>query len=397
MNSALSFRHVDIMFPARKGPGLMAKALDMARDNKSRADILNDTGIVLGVSDANLEVERGKISVLMGLSGSGKSTLLRAANRLNKTVNGQVLIGNGVAHVDIATCDDDTLRDLRKTRIAMVFQQFAILPWRTVRENVGLGLELRDIAPAIRREMVNEKLELVGLEKWADANVKDLSGGMQQRVGLARAFATDADILLMDEPFSALDPLIRRKLQDELMMLQQKLKKTILFVSHDIDEAMKIGNQITIMKEGRIVQTGTPQDIVGSPANDYVREFISHMNPLPIITASNFMTPLTSPDLSDLSLNGQGGFRLDQAAGTLASPTRTLNLVVLDAGQDLPAGISDGDVLCVPEQTPLSTVAHFSQATPWPVLIHKDRTLTGLCDQRTIVGAIVKISQQAAA
>ena len=395
MNSALSFRHVDIMFPSRKGGGLVDKAITLAREGKSRAEILEATGVVLGVSDANLEVERGKISVLMGLSGSGKSTLLRAANRLNKTVNGEVLIGNGVAHVDIAACNEDTLRDLRKTRIAMVFQQFAILPWRTVRENVGLGLELRDIAPAIRREMVDEKLELVGLDKWADANVKSLSGGMQQRVGLARAFATDADILLMDEPFSALDPLIRRKLQDELMMLQKKLKKTILFVSHDIDEAMKIGNQITIMKEGRIVQTGTPQEIVATPANDYVRDFISHMNPLPILSAGSFMKPLAA-DLSDLTLAGTGPYRLDHATGRLVSDTRSFSTLFLEAGHPAPQSVPEDCILCVPEMTSLSDIATLSQHSPWPLLVHNGNTITGLCDERSIISAVVQVSRDAA-
>ncbi|MFT8369236.1 quaternary amine ABC transporter ATP-binding protein [Acetobacter papayae] len=395
MNSALSFRHVDIMFPSRKGGGLVDKAIVLAREGKSRAEILEATGVVLGVSDANLEVERGKISVLMGLSGSGKSTLLRAANRLNKTVNGEVLIGNGVAHVDIASCNDDTLRDLRKTRIAMVFQQFAILPWRSVRENVGLGLELRDIAPAIRREMVDEKLELVGLDKWADANVKDLSGGMQQRVGLARAFATDADILLMDEPFSALDPLIRRKLQDELMMLQKKLKKTILFVSHDIDEAMKIGNQITIMKEGRIVQTGTPQEIVATPANDYVRDFISHMNPLPILSADSFMKPL-APDLSNLNLAGSGPYRLEAATGKLVSDTRNFSTLFLAEGQPAPQTLAEDCILCVHQTTSLSEMAALSQQSPWPLLVHNGSSIIGLCDERSIISAVVQVSQDAA-
>ncbi|MCH4144046.1 quaternary amine ABC transporter ATP-binding protein [Acetobacter peroxydans] len=396
MNSALSFRHVDIMFPSRKGGGLVDKAIALAREGKSRAEILEATGVVLGVSDANLEVERGKISVLMGLSGSGKSTLLRAANRLNKTVNGEVLIGNGVAHVDVASCNEDTLRDLRKTRIAMVFQQFAILPWRTVRENVGLGLELRDIAPAIRREMVDEKLELVGLDKWADSNVKSLSGGMQQRVGLARAFATDADILLMDEPFSALDPLIRRKLQDELMMLQKKLKKTILFVSHDIDEAMKIGNQITIMKEGRIVQTGTPQEIVAHPANDYVRDFISHMNPLPILSADSFMKPL-SHDLSDLTIAGSGPYRLDVASGRLVSADgRSFSTLFLASGEPSPQTLPQDCILCVPETTPLSEIAALSQQSPWPLLVHNGSAITGLCDERSIISAVVQVSRDAA-
>src|SRR4029077_16954380 len=225
------------------------------------------TGVVIGVAGASLAVARGEISVLMGLSGSGKSTLLRAANGLNLVTRGQVLVADGDSTIDIgASCDPATLRRIRRQRIAMVFQQFGLLPWRTVRENVGFGLELRGDSPEKRREIVDRQLELVGLSQWADRYTSELSGGMQQRVGLARAFATDADILLMDEPFSALDPLIRGKLQDELLTLQARVKKTILFVSHDLDEALRLGDRISILQNGRIIQTGTAEDIVLAPA-----------------------------------------------------------------------------------------------------------------------------------
>src|SRR6267378_7071544 len=192
-----------------------------------RSDIAEKTGVVVGVANASLSVERGAISVLMGLSGSGKSTLLRAANGLNRVTRGQVLVGDGDTIVDIGvTCDPATLRRIRRLRVAMVFQQFGLLPWRTVRENVGLGLELRGDSPDERRRIIDQQLELVGLSQWGERHCSALSGGMQQRVGLARALATDADILLMDEPFSALDPLIRRKLQDELLALQERVRRT---------------------------------------------------------------------------------------------------------------------------------------------------------------------------
>jgi glycine betaine/proline transport system ATP-binding protein len=216
----------------------------------------------------------------MGLSGSGKSTLLRAANGLNHVTRGQVLVGDGAGTVDIgAGCDPATLRRIRRQRVAMVFQQFGLLPWRTVRDNVGFALELRGDAPDKRRRIIDAQLELVGLSQWAERYCSELSGGMQQRVGLARALATDADILLMDEPFSALDPLIRRKLQDELLALQERVRKTIVFVSHDLDEALKLGDKVTIMEGGRIVQSGTARDIVERPADDYVAEFVRHVNP----------------------------------------------------------------------------------------------------------------------
>src|SRR3546814_6008309 len=201
----------------------------------------------------------------MGLSGSGKSTLLRAVNGLNKVTRGKVMVRDGSGRegggmVDVASCDAGALRRLRMNRVAMVFQQFALLPWRTVAENVGLGLELRGMGKAERETIVEEKLALVGLSQWKDKYAHELSGGMQQRVGLARAFATDAEILLMDEPFSALDPLIRDHLQDELLALQQRLRKTLIFVSHDLQEALNLGRHIAIMEGRHLVQDGKPED-----------------------------------------------------------------------------------------------------------------------------------------
>ncbi|TLY60465.1 MAG: ATP-binding cassette domain-containing protein [Gammaproteobacteria bacterium] len=288
MSAALEFRAVDILFCAKAGRRASAAAIQQALAaldaGGTRTEIVEKTSVVVGVANASLSVERGEISVLMGLSGSGKSTLLRAANGLNLVTRGQVLVRDGDTIVDIgATCDPATLRRIRRLRIAMVFQQFGLLPWRTVRDNVGFGLELRGDPPETRRRIIDEQLELVGLTQWGDRYCSELSGGMQQRVGLARAFATNADILLMDEPFSALDPLIRRKLQDELLALQERVKKTILFVSHDLDEALKLGDRISILEGGRIVQTGTAQDIVQRPADDYVAEFVRHINPRTVL------------------------------------------------------------------------------------------------------------------
>jgi glycine betaine/proline transport system ATP-binding protein len=284
MSVAVEFKNVDIMF------GKSTKeAIAMQDAGASRAEILAKTGAVLGAAGASLVVNEGEISVLMGLSGSGKSTLLRAVNGLNKVTRGEVLVKDGNRMVDVVTCNEETLRRVRQHQVAMVFQQFALLPWRTVAENVGFGLELAGVPEAERKERVAKQLHLVGLDQWAGKYAHELSGGMQQRVGLARAFATEAPILLMDEPFSALDPLIRTKLQDELLQLQKSLKKTIVFVSHDLEEALKIGNRITIMEGGRIVQSGTPEDIVLRPANDYVREFIANVNPLSVLTAWNVM------------------------------------------------------------------------------------------------------------
>ncbi len=264
MTAAVVFDKVCIVFGEK--PHL---ALPLMDQGKERAEIQKATQQVLGVHDCTLEVARGEILVLMGLSGSGKSTLLRAVNGLNPVARGEVRVSDGDRMVSVTKADAETLRHLRLTRIAMVFQQFGLLPWRTVRE----------------------QLALVGLTDWADRKVGELSGGMQQRVGLARAFATDAPILLMDEPFSALDPLIRTRLQDELLDLQSRLQRTIIFVSHDLDEAFRLGNRIAIMEGGRIVQCGTPRDIFSAPASDYVADFVAEMNPLRILSARDVMEP----------------------------------------------------------------------------------------------------------
>jgi glycine betaine/proline transport system ATP-binding protein len=282
--SAVEFDNVSIVFGDKP-----QAALPLMDEGKDRAEISAATNQILGVHNCSLNVEEGEILVLMGLSGSGKSTLLRAVNGLNPVARGDVRIKTPQGMTSVTNADKKTLRALRLHDVAMVFQQFGLLPWRTVRDNVGLGLELAGMDKSARNKRVTEELALVGLGDRADALVGELSGGMQQRVGLARAFATDAPILLMDEPFSALDPLIRTKLQDELLDLQRDRNRTIVFVSHDLDEAFKIGNRIAIMEGGRIVQCGTPRDIFTNPVNDYVAEFVAHMNPLGVLTARDVM------------------------------------------------------------------------------------------------------------
>ncbi|MEN8892236.1 choline ABC transporter ATP-binding protein [Planktotalea arctica] len=285
MSAAVTFDAVNIVFGDKP-----ETALPLMDAGQERPDIQHSTGQVLGVHDCSLEVEEGEILVLMGLSGSGKSTLLRAVNGLNPVVRGTVNVRGKSGMVDVTNASPADLRRIRQESVAMVFQQFGLLPWRSVRENVGLGLELSGMAKADRNAQVDKQLELVGLSDWAGRKVGDLSGGMQQRVGLARAFATEAPILLMDEPFSALDPLIRTHLQDELLDLQAKLGRTIIFVSHDLDEAFKIGGRIAIMEGGRIVQCGTPQQIFTHPSTDYVAEFVAHMNPLGVLCARDVMS-----------------------------------------------------------------------------------------------------------
>jgi len=285
--SLIRIEDVDVVFSKSPQP-----ALDLLDQGLSRDEIFKKTGLIVGVEKANLAVQRGEICVLMGLSGSGKSSLLRCINGLNTVSRGRLLIEHEGAEVDIATCSAATLKAMRTQRIAMVFQRFALMPWLSVAENVSLGLEMQGLPAGERKKRIDDKLELVGLSQWRDKRPDALSGGMQQRVGLARALAMDADILLMDEPFSALDPLIRQGLQDELLELQSKLDMTIVFVSHDLDEALKLGNNIVIMKGGQIVQHSRPEDIVLHPANDYVRAFVAHTNPLNVLRGRSLMRPL---------------------------------------------------------------------------------------------------------
>ncbi|SMX46540.1 choline ABC transporter ATP-binding protein [Actibacterium lipolyticum] len=300
MTKAVEFDNVSIVFGDKP-----EAALPLMDAGQSRAEVQEQTSQVLGVHDCSLSVDEGEILVLMGLSGSGKSTLLRAVNALNPVVRGEVRINDGDQMVSITHTAPADLRRLRQTRVAMVFQQFGLLPWRSVRENAGLGLELAGLSRKEVAKQVDKQLALVGLSDWAERKVGDLSGGMQQRVGLARAFATDAPILLMDEPFSALDPLIRTRLQDELLDLQNELKRTIIFVSHDLDEAFKLGDRIAIMEGGRIVQCGTPREIFSAPANEYVADFVAHMNPLGVLCARDVLQPSTGAHTQTVTANAR--------------------------------------------------------------------------------------------
>ena len=317
---AVEFNKVNIVFGDHP-----ERALPLMDKGMSRTDIQKQTGQVLGVHDCSLTVARGEILVLMGLSGSGKSTLLRAVNGLNPVCRGSVTVHDQGWHCNVSSASREDLLKVRRECVAMVFQQFGLLPWRTVRENVGLGLELAGQNPDQLREKVDGQLKLVGLHERADAKVGELSGGMQQRVGLARAFVTDAPILLMDEPFSALDPLIRTRLQDELLELQAKLKRTIIFVSHDLDEAFKIGNRIALMDGGRIVQCGTAREIIANPVSDYVADFVNHMNPLSVLTARDAIEPTPNA----IPTSGETGIDtpIKDVMRALKGDTRGLKLV----------------------------------------------------------------------
>ena len=247
--------------------------------------IRKKTRQVVGVREVSFAVEAGESFVIMGLSGSGKSTLIRCINHLIRPTSGEIFVDNE----DITKMSGKRLMQIRRSRMSMVFQKFALIPNRTILENVTFGLEVQDVPKKQRYIKARQAIEMVGLQEWENYYPHNLSGGMQQRVGIARALATDPDILLMDEPFSALDPLIRQEMQDELLALQEKLQKTIIFITHDLDEALKIGDRIALMKDGVIVQMGQPEDILLSPASEYVARFVENINRSKALTASAVM------------------------------------------------------------------------------------------------------------
>ena len=268
-------------------------ALEMIRANKSKTEILEKTGATVGVYDVNFEVEEGEIFVIMGLSGSGKSTLIRLLNRLIEPTSGNIYIDGQ----DISSLDKEGLREVRRNKMSMVFQNFGLFPHRTILENTEYGLEIRGVPKEERQAKAEKALENSSLIAFKDQLPSQLSGGMQQRVGLARALANDPEILLMDEAFSALDPLIRREMQDELLDLQENVKKTIIFITHDLNEALRIGDRIALMKDGQIMQIGTGEEILTNPANEYVRTFVEDADRSKVLTAQNIMVPALTTNI----------------------------------------------------------------------------------------------------
>lgn len=280
----IEIKDLSILFGPEK-----AKAKKMIKQGKSKQEILKETGCTIAVRNANLEIKEGEMFVIMGLSGSGKSTLVRCINRLNEPSMGEIWLSGR----NITSLSDKELLQIRRKEMAMVFQHFGLLPHRTVLSNIAFGLELQGVPKEEREKKAYESIAVVGLKGYENQRVDELSGGMQQRVGLARALANDPEVLLMDEAFSALDPLIREQMQDELLDLQEKMKRTIVFITHDLDEAIKLGDRIAIMKDGEVVQVGTPEEILTDPANDYVTRFTESVDRGRVVTASSIM--LTQP------------------------------------------------------------------------------------------------------
>ncbi|MDC6469778.1 betaine/proline/choline family ABC transporter ATP-binding protein [Candidatus Pelagibacter sp. Uisw_099_02] len=284
MDSAIEIKNVWKIFGNNSKEALNA----IQNENISKQEALEKYNSVIGVSDVSFNVKKGEIFCVMGLSGSGKSTLVRHINRLLEPTSGQILINNA----DVMKFDTKSLQDLRNKKIGMVFQNFALMPHRSVLDNIAMPLEIRGISKNDRLDAANKILDIVELQGWGNKFAHELSGGMQQRVGLARALAADPDVLLMDEPFSALDPLIRRQLQAEFIKLSKQMKKTTVFITHDLDEAVRVGHRIAIMRDGKVIQIGTPEEIVMKPTDDYVADFVKGISRLKIVQAKSIMQPV---------------------------------------------------------------------------------------------------------
>ncbi len=378
-----------------------AHALKLFREGGNRDDILSATGHVLGVADVSLSIAEGELFVIMGLSGSGKSTLVRCLNRLIEPTSGHVYIdGEDVAKVDLKR-----LREVRRTKISMVFQRFGLFPHKSVLENTEYGLKMRGVPVEERQQKAFETLEIVGLQKWADYSPSSLSGGMQQRVGLARALATDAPILLMDEAFSALDPLIRREMQDELMRLQTELHRTIVFISHDIQEALKIGDRVAIMKDGYLVQVGTPEEIITNPVDDYIVAFTQDVNRAQVLKTGSIVRQ-TVPFIL-----GQGSARA--ALEDMQAHQRRRMHVVDRQGKpvgilnrkDLESAVQGGveevetvmqtDFPTVEASTSLEEIFHLAQYGAPIAVVNRKGKFKGVVEQSDILASIGRLSQGA--
>lgn len=371
------------------------RALPLLAEGKSKREILKETGCTVGVNKATFEVMEGEIFVIMGLSGSGKSTLVRLLNRLIEPTVGKVFIDAK----DIASMDQKELQEVRRKKISMVFQKFALFPHRTVLENAAFGLEVQNVSRQEREQKAMQALELVGLKGWEQHHPDQLSGGMQQRVGLARALANDPDILLMDEAFSALDPLIRKEMQDELLELQSSMKKTIIFITHDLDEALRIGDRIALMKDGSIVQIGTPEEILMNPSNEYVERFVEDVDRSKVITAGQVMKRAESITL------GKDGLRValrrmkDQGLSSMFIVNRSKELVgaitaeqasrALKNGEDDLSACMNEEVITVNPDTPLQDLFEDASNATIPMAVVDDNgRLRGVIVRGAILGAL---------
>ncbi len=370
------------------------QALKLLDEGYSKSEILEKTGNTVGVNRVSFGVKPGETFVIMGLSGSGKSTLVRLINRLIEPTEGSIKVGDQ----DLSKADNKTLREIRRKKLGMVFQSFALFPHRTILENAEFGLEIQGISKDERSKKAKESLEMVGLGSYFDQYPEQLSGGMQQRVGLARALANDPDVLLMDEAFSALDPLIRKDMQDELIDLQAKMKRTILFITHDLNEALRLGDRIALMRDGEIVQIGSPEDILVNPANDYVEKFVEDVDRSKVLTAQHIMQ---RPETVNINTHGprvalermrkegiSGVYAVDenrQLKGYIhakdASEAAKNNVRTLE-------GILKTNVPTVEKDTPMSEIFNIIHDAPIPVAVVEDGRILGIIVRGAVIAAL---------
>lgn len=381
---AITIQNLDVVFGQQQ-----SQALALLDQGKSRQEIIDETGQVVGVDNVSLNVKQGEICVLMGLSGSGKSSLLRTVNGLNEISRGSLKIKDSDDMVELSNCDEQKLRHLRTHRVSMVFQKFALMPWLTVLDNVAFGLEMQGIGKAERRKKAREQLEMVGLSEWETKFPHELSGGMQQRVGLARAFAMDTDILLMDEPFSALDPLIRAQLQDELILLQEKLNKTILFVSHDLDEALKIGNNIAIMESGKLIQHGKPEQIILAPENDYVADFVAHTNPLNVLKGRSLMRDDLVREDERVLICPDKDIWVTQESKGLSLAGTDKSLVQWKSDSSNLDEVNENSLVQVSPEISMREAIELKQRSNQPLLMVEDNQLVGVLSDNELYDALL--------
>ncbi len=371
------------------------QGLELLNKGMSKNDIMDKTGQAVGVNNATFEVEEGQFLVIMGLSGSGKSTLVRLINRLIEPTTGSVIIDGN----DITKMNSDELRNLRRKKFAMVFQRFALFPHRTILKNVEFGLEIQGMEQSEREQKAREALDLVGLKGWEDSYPEHLSGGMQQRVGLARALAVDPDILLMDEAFSALDPLIKKEMQDELLALQNRVNKTIIFITHDLDEALKLGDKIILMKDGAIVQEGTPEDILTNPADEYVEKFVEDVNTSKILTASGVMKKVKNVAYTKDGPRTVLRKMEEEGISSIFVVNRdwTINGIVFaeDAAEAAENGVKEitniikKDVIQIGPDTPVSEIFPVIATATYPIVVaDENKKLLGIIIKGTILAKL---------
>ncbi|MBN8411500.1 glycine betaine/L-proline ABC transporter ATP-binding protein [Halomonas denitrificans] len=364
------------------------KALKLRDEGLKRPDILEKTGQTLGLSNIDFDVHEGELLVIMGLSGSGKSTLIRCLNRLIEPTEGEIVIDGE----DIPQLSDKALLECRRRHFSMVFQNFALFPHRTVQQNAEFGLEIRGIDADTRAKTARDALSQVGLKGWEDAYPNQLSGGMQQRVGLARALANDASVLLMDEAFSALDPLIRKDMQQELLELQHRMKKTTVFITHDLDEALNIGDRIVLLKDGEVVQIGTPEEILTKPADDYVERFIEGVDMSRVLTASSAMRPVRATAREDDGPRTALRKMKENAMDSIYVTSRDRKLMglveadaantAIQAGQDRLDGVLTQDFRTVGPDEPLHNLFALFNEKSFPIAV--------IDDERRLLGVVVK-------